>query len=85
MDAKDAPRAAMLVKALGEIRAVASDLKKPAREGCDRVIEIGAPEIEPGGSGCDSFFYLPPDIGEALLPIIEAKIRAELKRLGVEV
>lgn len=85
MDAANADRAAMLVKALGKIKAVASDLKSPAREGCQRVIEIGAPEAEGGfGSTCDSFFYLPPDFGETLLPVIETAIRRELKRLGVD-
>jgi hypothetical protein len=35
------------------------------------------------GQGADHYFYIPPNVGRAILDAADAIIRAELKRLGV--
>ena len=87
MRASDAHRADMLVEALAELHRVLDDLRNPCQptQGDERALEISAPCICEAGAETNAYIYLPPDLGEKLVPFIEQLVRSELAAIGVTV
>lgn len=85
MKRSDAPRAAILVEALGALDRCAKAKPKDPDGYCWRGVQLSVEDFEgDDGSSTVAHAELPLDLGAKLIPVARKLIEDELAKLGVE-